>query len=125
MKRINIKDSVRNNVTSIDKFNTQIIETVGLVIECSERANTCTVNYKNSEGKAEIKTNVPIRLADPDNLGWYPQKEDYVIVKLDGNTPVITGDAGQLMFKNKLREKTRFENNIFATLTESIGGFLI
>ena len=125
MKKINIKESVRNNVTGIDAFNTQSIETIAKVIESSERANTCTINYINNEGKPEITTNVPVRLADPDNLGWYPEKEDYVIIKLDANNPVIIGSADQLVSKNKLREKTKFEHNIFATLTESIGGFLI
>lgn len=125
MKKINIKESVRNNVTGIDAFNTQSIETIAKVIESSERANTCTINYINNEGKAEIKTNVVVRLADPDNLGWYPEKDDYVIIKLDANNPVIIGSADQLVSKNKLREKTKFENNIFSTLTESIGGFLI
>lgn len=125
MKRINIKDSVRNNVTGIDTFNTQSVETIAKVIESSERANTCTINYINNEGKAEIKTNVSVRLADPESLGWYPTKDDYVIIKLEANNPVITGDASQLISKNKLREKTKFENNIFASINESIGGFLI
>lgn len=125
MKRINIKDSVRNNVTGIDKFNTQSIETVAKVISSSERSNTCTINYINAENKAEIKTNVAVRISDTESLGWYPAKDDYVLIKVDCGNPVIIGDASQLMSNNKLREKTKFENNIFASLTEAIGGFLI
>lgn len=125
MKRINIKDSVRNNVTGIDTFNTQSVETIAKVIDASERANTCTINYINNEGKAEIKTNVSVRLADVENLGWYPEKDDYVLIKLEANNPIIIGDASQLIYKNKLREKTKFKNNIFASINESIGGFLI
>ena len=125
MKRINIKDSVRNNITGIDAFNTQSIETIAKVIDSSERANTCTINYVNAEGKPEIKTNVLVRLGDIESLGWYPEKDDFVLIKLEGDIPIIIGDASQLITPNKLREKTKFKNNIFSAINESIGGFLI
>ena len=125
MKKINIKDSVRNNVTGIGDFHAQSVETIAKVIESSERSNTCTINYINNEGKPEIQTNVYVRLSDPETLGWYPKKDDYVLIKLEANMPIIIGDATQMVSRNKLREKTKFENNIFASLSESIGGFLI
>lgn len=125
MKRINIKESVKNNVTGIENFNTQVTETIGKVIDCSERSNTCTINYINNENKPEIKTNVIIRIADPEHIGWYPKENDYVLVKIDGFQPVVIGDATHLTNRNKLREKTKFDNNIFASLAEAIGGFII
>lgn len=125
MKKINIKDSVKNNVTGIGNFHTQSVETIAKVISCSERANTCVINYLNNEGKGEIKSDVPIRLADPDTLGWYPKKDDYVLIKLELDKPVVIGDGSQMIFKNKLREKTKMSNNIFSQIAESLGGFLI
>lgn len=125
MKKINIKNSVRNNVVGIDDFNTQTTETIAKVIESSKRSNTCTINYINNENNAEIKTNVVVRISDPDTLGWYPKKDDYVLIKLSGNVPIIIGDATQMVYNNKLREKTSFVNNIFASVNEALGGFLI
>lgn len=125
MKRINIKDSVRNNVTGIGNFHNQSFETIAKVIECSEKSNVCTINYLDTEDKPQIKVGVPIMLSDPNNIGWYPKANDYVVIKLNGTEPIIIGDAMHLLFKNKGKENAMSETNIFSSINDSIGGYLI
>lgn len=124
MKKINIKDSVRNNVSSIAEFHTQAIETLGLVKDSNQKDNTCTVLYKTFDGNVVVKPNVVVRLSNPNLIDWFPKKDDYVLIKETGGVPIILGDGNQI-YKDNTRDSARFKQNIFSQISDVVGGFLI
>lgn len=124
MKKINIKESVKNNVSSIAEFHTQAIETLGLVKDSNQKDNTCTVLYRTFDNKVVIRPNVTVRLQNPNIIDWFPKKDDYVLIKETGGIPIILGDGNQI-FKDNTRDAARFKKNIFSQVSDVTGGFLI
>lgn len=125
MKGNNLKNSIKSNIASIGDFHNQTIETIGKVMESNERNGTCTVNYKGYNDTPCIVTDVQVRIPNPEIVSWFPKKDDYVIIRESAGQPIVVGDGYQAINKNALRKQAKFEKNIFASLAESLGGFLI
>lgn len=124
MKKINIKDSVKNNVSSIAEFHTQTIDAIGLVKQSNSKNNTCTILYKSFDNAVVVKTDVQVRLANPTSIDWFPKKDDYVLVRESAGIPIVVGDANQIV-KGTNKESTKFAKNIYASVSEAMGGFLV
>lgn len=125
MRGKNLKQSIINNISSLSEYHSQNIEVLGVVLESNEKDGTCTISYKGYNDTPNVTTSVPVRLSNPDIIGWFPKKNDYVLIRESAGQPIIIGDGNTIANRNKNKTTTHFKKNIFASIAEDLGGFLI
>lgn len=125
MKNPNLKNSIKDNVVSVEMFNNQETESIGKVIKSNEKEGICTVNFIGADGNPSTVPNVVVRLDNPSIVAWFPKKNDYVIIRESGGVPIIVGDGTIAASPNKLKAKTKVTKDIYSMFSEVIGGFLI
>lgn len=124
MKNASIKNAIRNNIVASDALYRGATEKVALVKSSNEKNGTCTIEFNNFEGSRVVEKDIKVRLSNPGVVDWFPTKGDYVFIKEDLNTLMITGDATHLLTSNK--SETSFKNDIFSNLVnEATGGYII
>lgn len=90
-------------------------KTPGKILDADEKSNYCTLQYIDSLGKPQKKSQVQV---SPQNINWFPKKDDFVLVELNGdNNPVIVAEY-ITDYQSDVRGKTRLKND---TLPDDAG----
>lgn len=125
MKNSSIKNSIRNNIVSIDSYFKGTSEKVALVKSSNEKNGTCTIEFTDFDGNKVIEKDVKVRLANPSLVDWFPKKGDYVFIREDLNVVMVLGDATHLV-TNSIKTNSIFKLDIFSnSVNDNSGGFIV
>ena len=100
--------------------NNALRQGTGIVIEVKEIENTCSVLYKDINGKEQYAYNIPVQVSS--NKEWFPDVGSCVTLNdLNTTTPVVTGGADMSWEENGKPERYEYGDLAYGSLF-TVGG---